>query len=133
MPTFDPNYIICNTGKGSIIIILCCVHFSTEPVVIEPEIPNFDISTYHIGDTVTIGCPVSTCADDVNVTFLSEDDKVRSGILADSQNMVYNLDLTIMDDSAGMYACRVSINGSDIMQMFNVTGVCVCVCVCVCV
>lgn len=93
----------------------------SDPVAIIPRIQNFNISGYEIGGTLTVGCPVDTCADEVSVTFLKDDDVVDTMDLSNSQ-ITHNLNLLVDEDTVGMYACKVDIDGFSTVQQFNITG-----------
>ena len=84
-----------------------------------------------------MGCPVDTCADEVSVTFLKDDDVVDTMDLSNSQ-ITHNLNLLVDEDTVGMYACKVDIDGFSTVQQFNITGEyyvyiyvhCTCMCPC---
>ena len=90
-----------------------------------------NISTYHIGSQVTIGCPVQTCASQVRVQFLKGENAIGTPItvMEEDTSSSYNLVLDITEDIGGTYACKVdTMNPDDSVTMeFQVTGMCVCI------
>ena len=101
-------------------------------VAIEPEIQTVDISSYHIGSQVTIGCPVQTCASQVRVQFLKGETAIGTPItvMEEDTSSSYNLVLDVTDDIRATYACKVDTMNPDdsVIMEFQVTGMCVCVC-----
>jgi hypothetical protein len=97
-----------------------------EVVAIEPPInAQWDLSSYHIGSNITIGCPVQTCAEQVSVQFLKGASVVKKYL--DRQqvtNSAYVLTLPVSEDIVGMYACKVDTTNADhsAMQYFEIIG-----------
>ena len=115
---------VCDRGKlsGSCLCLICFVYlFQLVPLEISPRIQDVDISQLHIGEVLTVGCPVDTCTEEVAVTFLRGDDVVGTTVLNHTQK-IHKLNLVVDERTAGMYACKVDINGATIIQRFTVTG-----------
>lgn len=98
-----------------------------DAIAIEPPIENVDLTVYHIGSTLTIGCPVATCAEPVTIEFLGSSGEVlQSNTISQTDPLVVSLALEVMEDTPGMYACRAQgVLGSEtfnVEQSFNITG-----------
>ena len=104
-------------------------------VAIEPPInAQWDLSSYHIGSNITIGCPVQTCAEQVSIQFLKGASVVKKYL--DRQqvtNSAYVLTLPVSEDIVGMYACKVDTTNADhsAMQYFEIIGTCHSIAVCI--
>ena len=64
---------------------------------------------------------MDTCANDVAVTFLNDDDVIDTMNLIDSQ-ITHNLNVLVDENTEGVYACKVDIDGFSTVQRFNITG-----------
>ncbi|CAI8034809.1 hypothetical protein GBAR_LOCUS19565 [Geodia barretti] len=96
-----------------------------EVVAIEPIDAQWDLSSYHIGSNITIGCSVKTCAEQISVQFLKGASVVKKYL--DQQgvaNSAYVLTLPVSEDIVGMYACKVDTTNADhsAMQYFEIIG-----------
>lgn len=93
-------------------------------VTINPLIPEVNISTYHIGAPITIGCPVQTCAEEVSVQFLRGDEVISVIESTSAAPTAYNLQLTVSEDIAGVYACKADTVNPDnsTIAHFNIVG-----------
>ena len=94
-------------------------------VAIEPIDAQWDLSSYHIGSNITIGCSVKTCAEQISVQFLKGASVVKKYL--DQQgvaNSAYVLTLPVSEDIVGMYACKVDTTNADhsAMQYFEIIG-----------
>ena len=99
--------------------------FPIAPVVILSNIPDYDLSQYTIGDTITVSCQVETCLSDVTVTFYKESQVLRTTTINNNNQMtlVFSYTLIVSADSAGEYACRaVTSEGGAPNEVFSLTG-----------
>ena len=84
---------------------------------------TIDISTYVIGETVSIPCPVSTCHDNVQVMLLKDGELIEEGTLTgDTLGRVYNFNLEVTESIVGTYTCKADLNGDSDMADFDITG-----------
>ncbi|XP_064391229.1 uncharacterized protein LOC135339049 [Halichondria panicea] len=130
-PDLDPdssNLYTCNVFDDTIDsvpqLVSVQLDVNREPVVIEPAIDDKIISSYYVGDTLLVGCPVQTCASGITVQFLFNDTIVATGMPSSTDEQVYTMNLLLSMESAGMYTCRVITDTPSylVLQSFNITG-----------
>ena len=95
------------------------------PVVILSDIPDYDLSQFTIGDTITVTCQVETCLSDVTVTFYKDSQVLQTTTITNNNQMRLAIahTITVAADSAGEYACRaVTQEGGTPNELFSLTG-----------
>ena len=105
-----------------IVAVICLPHLLpfTEPLSVG-EILDLNISDHHIGENATIGCPISTCAQNITVRLFRGTTEINSDSLSPSTNgddpLIYNFLLKVDENTPGDYKCVVDISGSNFMAV----------------
>ena len=104
-------------------IVYLSVLCYTDPIAIDPPIENRNISSYEVGEVASIGCPVSTCKDNVRVVLMKGEELVAEGMITGTpMQRVYNFLLEVDYNTPGTYVCKADIEGFSAQQEFNITG-----------
>jgi len=113
---------ICYT----IIFILYVLHCCSEPVTIEPPVPDMNIREFQVGQTLTVPCSICTCQEIEAVELFKDNQLIFPQPVAvdrvSSLCSVHRFELQLSDDSAGSYACSVTIAETSVSQVFTIIG-----------
>ena len=102
--------------------------YITDPIQIM-NIPDLNISQYTVGDALTVGCQVTTCASQVTLTISPSLAVQQESIIYmnTGENKVQNFVLTVNKNLAGTYMLTAEGKFSDgsvfpASQVFNIIG-----------
>ena len=106
--------------------IFYVLHCCSEPVTIEPPVPDMNIREFQAGQTLTVPCSICTCQEIEAVELFKDNQLIFPQPVAvdrvSSLCSVHRFELQLSDDSAGSYACSVTIAETSVSQVFIIIG-----------
>ena len=105
---------------------LYVLHCCSESVTIEPPVPDMNIREFQVGQTLTVPCSICTCQEIEAVELFKGNQLIFPQPVAvdrvSSLCSVHRFELQLSDDSAGSYACSVTIAETSVSQVFTIIG-----------
>ena len=122
-PSLPPSLSLSLPLSLSLFLSLLFFLVHTARVYIEP-IENIDISSFTVGDRISIGCHIQTCEQQVTVNILKGGGSIRTRVIDNQNSALVNRDLEVSESTVGMYECSAMLpDGEVFRQRFNITGV----------